>query len=562
MFKGLGKTKDLDIKARLLLAFSGMVFWTLLIAASSIIGLNTSRNKLNEFTEGSYLTDIAVKMTRIEVGVAARAVRDMYMIQDTSTYDKYEAEIEESLNNIHTHLQTLKDNETSDKALVSELEKVINDWQEVASEAVQLINKGKEEQAYPLLINECPTLLNEVAEIAKQLDVATTKQQEEILQSNVAINKSIMLIVTIILVASIITSSVISSKITESIVSPLLELEQAAIEMSKGNLSTEINYIGKDAVGRLADSMRRSMETIRTYIADIDRIMEELERGNFKVELTQKYIGDFASIETSIKRFIGDTSRTLSGIQGIADTFTNASIIVANNSAQLSEGANEQAGIIEEFIAQTDILSQRIIDNVKQVNDSTIMMQSVKEKTEQNRVVMDDMTLAMKNIDDASKNISEITSLIEGIADQTNLLALNAAIEAARAGESGKGFSVVANEIRDLANRSVDAVKKIEEMIKNSTEQVEMGQAKLESMAIGINDIEASILKTNDMMKILLENAEVQSGTIEELNSGTNQIAAVVDKNVESARSGAESGNELKDHAETLKEMINYFNIK
>ncbi len=562
MFKGIGKLQDMDIKARLFSAFGGMVFLTLLIAGFAISGLSISRAKLNQFIEGSYLTDIAVKMTRIEVGVAARAVRDMYMIHDESRYEKYETEIETSLNNIHAHLQTLKDNESSDKALVSELETVIKEWEAVATEAMVLIHDGKEAEAYPLLIDDCPTLLNKVAEIAVELDVATTKQQERILGSSVKINQAVMIFIIIILVVAVITSGIISSRITESIVSPLVELEQVATEMSKGHLSTTINYTGKDAVGRLADSMRKSMETIRTYIADIDRIMRELEKGNFKVDLTQEYIGDFASIETSIKRFINDTSKTLSNIQGIADNFTCASIMIANNSAQLSEGANEQAGIIEEFIAQTDILSQRISDNVNQVNDSTSMIQAVKEKTEQNRVVMDDMTISMKNIDEASKNISEITSLIEGIADQTNLLALNAAIEAARAGESGKGFSVVANEIRDLANRSVDAVKKIEEMIKNSTEQVEIGQVKLQSMAVGLNDIEESISKTNDMMKILLENAEVQSGTITELNSGTSQIAVVVDKNVEGARSGAQNGSELKDQAETLKEMINYFNIK
>lgn len=553
--------QKLDIRTRLLAAFAVVIVLAIGISTVCMVGLNLSKSKLTQFTEGSFLTDIDVKMTQIEVGNAARLLRDMYISKDTSRYDSYTQKIKEDLNSVNERLANLKANKTSNKELVAQLEAILIKWEEVAIKAVDLIKEKQDIVAYELLITDCPELLDQVEYVIVKLDKDIYEQQEEILNSSLRITKVIMMIIACILIGAIGVCIWSSLKITESIVNPLAELEEVALQMSKGNVKCEIAYNGQDAVGRLANSMRESMNTLNTYITDIDRIMNELSKGNFMVDLSQDYIGDFESIHISIQKFIQDTASALTGIRSIADNFAVGASDVAQNSVQLAEGAAEQASIIENFIAQTDNLSRSIIDNVEQVNKSTNMMDMTKQKADEGKVVMAEMTEAMHNINEASQNIFEIVGIIDGIAQQTNLLALNAAIEAARVGEAGKGFAVVANEIRDLANRSVDAVKDIEQMVKNSTLQVGIGQEKVIAMSKELEDISHSVQETDDMLKVLLENAEVQNKSIRDLNAGTDQIAAVVKTNVSASQDGAASGQELASQAEELKEVIRYFSI-
>lgn len=553
--------QKLDIRTRLLTVFTVVIALTVGISITSILGLTLSKNKLTEFTEGSFLTDIDVKMAQIEVGDAARILRDMYITQDTSTYASQTEEIEQNLESINERLINLKSNKTANQELVAQFESKLIEWQKVANEALNFIQMGREDLAYELLIEECPRLLNEVKVIIEQLDQDIYQDQQSVLNSNLRITKVMTLVIAVILVGTIGLCIWSSIKITESIVNPLAELEEAALQMSQGNVKCQISYSGEDAVGRLADSMRKSMNTLHTYIADIDRIMNELSKGNFKVDLSQQYIGDFESIHRSIEKFIGDTSSTLAGIRTIADNFADGSSEVAESSVQLAEGATEQASIIQSFIAQTDNLSQIIVENVDQVNRSTRMMDTTKQKADEGKVVMTEMTMAMHNINEASQKIFEVVGIIDGIAQQTNLLALNAAIEAARVGEAGKGFAVVAQEIRDLANRSMEAVKDIEGMVKNSTLQVGVGQEKVIEMSKELEAISQSVTETDDMLRVLLVNAEVQNNSIRDLNAGTTQISAVVEKNVSASQDSAASGQELASQAEELKDMIRYFSI-
>ncbi|WP_455716916.1 methyl-accepting chemotaxis protein [Anaerosporobacter sp.] len=550
-----------DIKARLTLAFFAIMLLSLFMAISAIGGLNYSRKKLIEFTTGSYLTDISVKMIRIESGLAAIALRDMYITDNHEDYDELNNNIHEYMTDLDQRINELKENPYSNYDLVEKLEVKLNEWKEIADTTLHAILEGNDETAKKLIVEQCSKLLNEMKDVSVELDEYTLYQQEDVLKSSVNVTKGTVLFVTCILIVVFILGSVISVKMSLSIVNPLKELEIVAKEMSKGNLRAEITYESTNAIGRLADSMRESTSTIREYIDDIDRVMNEIADGNLTVKLDKNYIGDFVNIKTAINKSLSSTSNTLSEIGKIGSLFADMSAVMADDAESLSDGATDQASIIEEFLAQTDTISQSIIDNVEQVNESTKMINSTKCKTEQGITLMNEMLQEMNAIRQSSENISEITGVINDIAEQTNLLSLNASIEAARAGENGKGFAVVASEIRELAQRSAKAVKDIEDLTRASNRQVDIGQKKLGNMSDELKGISESVVKTDEMMNKLLSNAELQSTTIQELNAGTNQIANVVDQNVVSAKNSADNSNELKDQAEKLREMISFFNI-
>lgn len=553
--------QKLDIKQRLLVSFGIIIILTLSISLTAIVGLNLTRHKLNKFIEGSFVADISIKMTRIQINIAAGALRDLYITEDISRYPEYKEIIETNLKSVEENIKDLKENPATDTENISKYEAVLLDWETAIRDAINFIEQGNKEGAYSLITEDCYQLLNKSFELVRALDAHTYNQQENVLKSSMLLSNITIGIVATLLIAAIVTSILIVLKITEGIVEPLGELEEAALEMSRGNIQVEIAYQGEDAVGRLADSMRKSMHTLHTYIQDIDMVMDELSKGNFKVDLSQNYLGDFKNIQVSIARFIKDTSTMLFRVRNIAEGFIENAKEMADSSSILAEDAAEQADIIEEFITQTDVISHRIIDNVNQINKSTEMIEVTKQKAEQGKLAMTDMTLAMDNINEASQSISAIIEIIDAIASQTNLLALNAAIEAARAGEGGKGFSVVAREIRELANRSSEAVKDIEQMVKNSNLQVEVGQDKMIETSRRLEDISKSVEQTDATMKLLIENADTQKVAVEDLTTGTDQISDIVKRNVAAAKGEARISQELAMQAENLKEMIRYFNI-
>ncbi len=553
--------RKFDIKHRLALAFGISTLLSLGIFCASTTGLTLSRNKLTNYVDVVSVADESVNTIQNKSQAGAILLRNLIIANDPSQILESVTLLQEYQTEIYEQLDILKSNESINKLLVQSLEEKLLEWMDVVTQAVNCIKEGDIDAASKLMVENCTVLLSEVEDIAANLDNYTDKLKEQAISDSFAISNNTNLFLTVLFISSVVASTLIIIKTARSIIHPLSELEEYSLQTANGNLSAKIAYESSDAMGRLADSIRMASDAQSRYIGEFMRNMNELANGNFNLEFREDYVGDFIAIKTTLTQFASSMSDTLRKIQSLSDNFVHVASDIAQNSTILSDGATDQASVIEEFIAQTDALSQSIIDNVNQVNESTRMIQLTKEKTNQGICVMDEMITAMEEIDKSSKNISEITTMIKDIADQTNLLSLNASIEAARAGESGRGFAVVAAEIRELANRSANAVNDIETMIRTSTSQVQVGKAKLSVMSNELEEINESVVKTDKMMQVLLSNAEIQKETVEYLNQGTDQIASVVEQNVQASHSGAHGATELSDKAEELKDMINYFNF-
>ncbi|OON96929.1 MAG: hypothetical protein ATN36_04675 [Epulopiscium sp. Nele67-Bin005] len=174
---------------------------------------------------------------------------------------------------------------------------------------------------------------------------------------------------------------------------------------------------------------------------------------------------------------------------------------------------------------------------------------------------MNDMIISMDKINKSSLVIAEVLQTVDNIANQTNLLALNAAIESARAGEAGKGFAVVAGEIRELANRSSETVKEIEEIIKQSFLYIEEGQKMAVETENSLKDIVESVDLTADFFTELVESTKKQQSSVNQLLEGTSQISAVVQNNAATSQESASISEQLEAEAEHLKQLLKYFKI-
>ncbi|WP_312651467.1 methyl-accepting chemotaxis protein [Aminipila sp.] len=359
----------------------------------------------------------------------------------------------------------------------------------------------------------------------------------------------------------IVFSFAATKKLIKSILNPLFEIEKAAKDMSNGKLGTVIEYQSQDELGQLADSLRISMQTLSSYVDDIDKIMDKLSGGDFDVHISQAFIGDFEHIEKSIMSFVGRMSDTIMQINESAVQVSCGSEQVSNGAQALSQGTTEQASAVEELSATIMEISEQIKENTHHAvsaNDKADVMGS---QTKQSNEKMSDMLDAMNQINKKSSEISKIIKTIDDIAFQTNILALNAAVEAARAGAAGKGFAVVADEVRNLASKSAEAAQNTTTLIEDSIHSVELGSALAGETANSLASVVEGTVEITSAINEIAKASEDQSLKIQQILIGIEQISGVVQANAATTEESAATSEELSGQAQILKDLISSFHI-
>ena len=233
------------------------------------------------------------------------------------------------------------------------------------------------------------------------------------------------------------------------------------MELTEGNLHSTLEYHSDDEIGKLAHSMRKSIRILGTYVDDIDRSMKLFSEGNFDVHPEVEWRGDFVGILNSFMAFQASMAGTIKGIQNVSN--------------EVSDGATNQAAVVEELTATVTGVSEQVEKNSHSAKEISVKVDELGDAISESNGKMHEMVDSMHEISEASKEIDKIITTINEIASQTNLLALNASIEAARAGEAGKGFAVVANQVNVLADQSAQAAKESATLIETSVKAVEKG---------------------------------------------------------------------------------------
>jgi methyl-accepting chemotaxis protein len=197
----------------------------------------------------------------------------------------------------------------------------------------------------------------------------------------------------------------------------------------------------------------------------------------------------------------------------------------------LSQRTEEQASSLEETASSMEELTSTVRQNAENAKQANQLAHAASEVAEKGGAIVGQVVDTMGSINDSSRKIFDIISVIDGIAFQTNILALNAAVEAARAGEQGRGFAVVASEVRGLAQRSAAAAKEIKELIGNSVDQVEIGQKLVQQAGNTMGDVVASVRRVTDIMGEITSASSEQSIGIDQVNIAIGQMDSVTQQN-------------------------------
>jgi len=348
----------------------------------------------------------------------------------------------------------------------------------------------------------------------------------------------------------------------KSISNPITLVCRRLEQLSTGDLHTDtVSVTTKDETGILADSLNKTVLSLRSYIAEITNFLLEVSQGNMQVKTQLEYTGDFIPIKESLENITKSLDESLLSISQASDQIASGSEQVASGAQLLSQGSTEQASSIEELSSTMGEIAEHVKTNAEHAGQANEKAEDVRLKVITSNQHMQDMVAAMGEISESSNQIEKIIKTIEDISFQTNILALNAAVEAARAGEAGKGFAVVADEVRNLAAKSAEAVKGTSHLIHNSRDQVEKGSVIVDETAKALQEVVASMEAVSENVNRISTVSIQQSSRIDQVASNVSQISNVVQTNSATAEESAAASEELSGQAQVLKDLVSKFQL-
>lgn len=462
-----------------------------------------------------------------------------------------------------------------EKTIVSEdgrktydaIEAELDDYWKLDSEILALGATTDRElckQAQDLAMSELSVKYNSIYEKLEELLDVKVKEGNKLSGYLMAACWILVGIIIITIAVAMMASMKIGKKISKKISDPLGELGIRLETFAAGDLTSPFPEINTgDEVEEMGKNAVHMADNLSAIIHDMDTILGKMSGGDYtaKSEVPDRYTNDFQKMYQSMRTLKSQMTKTLTSIGEASEQVQAGSGNLADASQNLAEGATEQAGAVQELHATISDITATMGKSVESADESYMKAQKYANEADSSREEMAEMMAAMKRINDTSTRIGNIISEIEAIAAQTNLLSLNASIEAARAGEAGRGFSVVADEIRDLADQSAKAAVDTRELIENSIKEVTEGNRVAERVADSIKSVVDGINQIADFTQNLKVMVNDQAEAMRQAEIGVNQISEVVQSNAATAEEASATSQELSAQAITLDGLVSQFKL-
>ncbi|MDR6599160.1 methyl-accepting chemotaxis protein-2 (aspartate sensor receptor) [Achromobacter deleyi] len=288
---------------------------------------------------------------------------------------------------------------------------------------------------------------------------------------------------------------------------------------------------------------------------------DKIAGGDLTVRVDVNSTNEIGQLMAAVKRMQESLSRTVSTVRRGVDEINVGSREISAGNTDLSSRTEQQAASLEETAASMEQLASTVKQNADNARQANQLAASASDVAERGGSAVSEVVSTMQGISASSRKISEIVSVIDGIAFQTNILALNAAVEAARAGEQGKGFAVVAGEVRSLAQRSAQAAKEIKGLIEDSVTKVGAGSQQVERAGATMQEIVASVKRVTDIMGEISAASDEQSTGIDQVNRAVSQMDEVTQQNAALVEEAAAAAGSLQEQAERLAQAVAVFKV-
>lgn len=429
-----------------------------------------------------------------------------------------------------------------------------------AEEALTLKQRN-ESAAEDLYVN---TIKANITQLVAKLDKVIEIEQKMIDEAKVELKHTIrntFIIISIAILLIVLICIILITYVTKGVINPLILITDDSKKLAEGNLNFQIDIQSDNEVGELASALNTSVSELASYIRTIQQSMQKLAEGDLSIEYQDAFKGEFSLIQQSILSLTNSLNEAFGKIQNASLTVKSASEQMTANTQILAQGSTEQASTSDGLVTTLSTISQQVKDTASVTESAKLQANAVGEEMMDSNRKMEELVVAMKEMNQHSKEIEKIIHTIEDISFQTNILALNAAVEAARAGEAGKGFAVVADEVRNLASRSAQASNDTAALITSSITAIEKGVHIANETA---ENLENTVKNSREFTKTISNISDIASEeaiSIAEVTEGVSQIASVISSNSATLEESAASSQEMSTVAKRLDSLVREFKL-
>jgi methyl-accepting chemotaxis protein len=338
------------------------------------------------------------------------------------------------------------------------------------------------------------------------------------------------------------------------------EIDAIVQGVKAGELSNRINLNDKHGFFEtLSIGINELSDVIENVLHDIASTMQSMSQGDLTNKITSDYQGVYLDCKDDINATIDKLNSIFSEISQSASFINNSSQEIATGNNNLSQRAEQQAANLEETAASMEELTSTVNTNSENAKQANTVANDARALAENGGNVVRAAVSAMQDINESSNKIADIIGVIDEIAFQTNLLALNASVEAARAGEHGRGFSVVATEVRNLAQRSATAAKESKELIQTSVQKVRVGTEYVNETGKALNEIVGSVKKVGDSVSEITAERIQQSAGIGQVNEAISQLDEITQQNAALAEQASAASVSMSELSTNMVELLAFF---
>lgn len=372
------------------------------------------------------------------------------------------------------------------------------------------------------------------------------------------------------------------------------ELLQEAAKLIKANREGKLDVRGdaskfEGSWKEIIEGINSILEAVVAPIDEASQVLDNMAKGDFQERMKGDYKGDYQLIKNNVNKVVDSLNRVIGEVAESSEALSSSASQISSSTEEMAAGAGEQSAQTTEVAGSIEEMTKTILENTRNANDAAGSAQEAGDKAKDggevvvetikgiNRIaeVVSKSAETIKQLGKSSNQIGEIVQVIDEIADQTNLLALNAAIEAARAGEQGRGFAVVADEVRKLAERTTKATKEIATMIKHiqndttgavesieeGTKEVVKGKELANKAGEALKEIINHSDKVSQIIAQLASASEEQTSTSELISHNIEAISNVTNQSAQSTQQISHAAEDLYNLTAGLQELINHFKL-
>ena len=543
---------------KMVIAFFSIILLYVVTVTVAIVNVETISSRM----EAIYADQFANVQSSLRMTASLRAVgRNIAILAATEGLvdeDEYLQNTRELIRDEQAALSELSTGYITAPEKVEELNEKFQILAETRARIMTLLEAGDERvlslyaDEYLPRSNDVRIVLSEVADLSAEETAASIETEHHS-------NHRVIIMLVILSAVCIAATILICSMVTRNIVRPINEVKEASNTISNGRLNIALGYRSKDELGQLADDIRRTAKVLNSYVSEIQSGLTALGNGRLNYRSEVEFKGDFVALGNGLKEISRLLRNSLQQINSSAEQVSLGAEQVSNSSQALAQGASEQAGSIEELAVSINEIAQSVKDNADSAVDSSRQAALVGQKLEECDGQMETLMKSIHEVKNNSGKITGIVRQIEDIAFQTNILALNAAVEAARAGDAGRGFSVVAEEVRRLATKTAGASKLTAELVEKNSDAVSDGMDAVNLTAQTLKTSVEGARQVSHKMDKISETSVQQADAITQIRKSVELISEIVQGNSATSEESAAASEELSAQAQLLKELVERF---